>query len=371
MSFPIQSSVFYHLGENMNKPHPVIVSGKGNNLYTKDGEKIFDASGGAAVSSLGHGNKRISKKIAAFLKSGITYASSTFWSNDPAEELSKTLIDSTGGKMSKAYLCSSGSEATEAAMKASRYCHYAKDRNTSRHIFISRDRSYHGNTLGALSLSGFASRKEPYLPLLINKVHFVSSCYPYRQRINGESDAAFNARKAAELKALILRLGPGNVSAFIAEPVVGAALGCVSFVPGYLKAMQNVCHKYGVHFIVDEVMCGMGRTGTMHAWQAEPGFTPDIQTMGKGLGAGYQPIGAMMISKDIFKVFSKSGHFVHGQTYEGMPVQAVASLEVLNIIKDKNLLLNVKKKGLYLEKRLRSMIGDHPNVGDIRGKGLF
>lgn len=212
-----------------------------------------------------------------------------------------------------------------------------------RKIIISRQRSYHGNTLGALSISGFASRKEPYIPLLMNNIYFVSSCYPYRQRYEGESDACFVARKAEELEALILKLGAEKVSTFVAEPVVGAALGCVPFVPGYLKAMQSVCRKYGVHIMVDEVMCGMGRTGTLHAWQAEPDFTPDIQTMGKGLGAGYQPIGAMMISEDIFKALSQSGEFVHGQTYEGMPVQASAALEVLRIIQDKNLVGYVAK----------------------------
>lgn len=354
----------------MKKPHPVIVSGKGNYVYTIDGRKIFDASSGAAVSSLGHGNKRVNKAITAQLKK-ISYASSTFFSNIPAEELSKALVLSTNGAMDKAYLCSSGSEATEAGLKASFNSHYILDRNTSRQFIISRDRSYHGNTLGALSVSGFASRKQPYIPLLMKNVHFVSSCYPYRQRYEGESDAAFNDRKAVELEALILKLGPEKVSTFIAEPVVGAALGCVPFVPGYLKAMQIVCRKYGVHFMVDEVMCGMGRTGTTHAWQAEPGFTPDIQTMGKGLGAGYQPIGAMMISKDIFKTFSKSGEFVHGQTYEGMPVQAAASLEVLRILQEKNLVPRVSNLSPYFMERLNYKLGDHPNVGDIRGIGLF
>lgn len=205
----------------------------------------------------------------------------------------------------------------------------------------------------------------------MKNVYFISSCYPYRQRYEGESDNAFVARKAAELEALILKLGAEKVSTFIAEPVVGAALGCVPFVPGYLKAMQIVCRKYGVHFMVDEVMCGMGRTGTLHAWQAEPDFTPDIQTMGKGLGAGYQPIGAMLISSDIFKAFSQSGEFVHGQTYEGMPVQASAALEVLSIIQEKNLVGHVAKSGIYFKERLINMVGDHPNVGDIRGIGYF
>nr|UHB41929.1 hypothetical protein [Diaporthe sp.] len=273
--------------------------------------------------------------------------------------------------MRMAYLTGSGSESNEAAIKMACFYHYLNNGNTDRNILIARSRSYHGTTIGTLSISGFGSRKEPYLPLLMDNVYFVSPCYTYRQLEKGELNDAFIARKSAELEALILKLGPEKVSAFIAEPVVGAALGCVSFVPGYLNAMKQVCHKYGVLFIVDEVMCGTGRTGVLHAWQAEPGFTPDIQTMGKGLGAGYQPIGAMMISNEIFNVLSKSGQFVHGHTFESMRVQAVAALEVLNIIQEKNLLLQVKKKGLYLERRLRSILGDHPHVGDIRGKGLF
>lgn len=371
MGLPIQSGVIYHLGEDVNKPNAVLKSGKGKYLYTKDGRKILDASGGAAVSCLGHGNTRITKKIYGVGKLGISYASSTFFSNDISESLCKELILSTNGAMRMAYLTGSGSEPNESAIKMACFYQFLKTGDTSRHILISRSRSYHGTTIGTLSISGFGSRKEPYLPLCMQDVYFVSPCYPYRQWEKGELNDAFNARKSAELEALILKLGPEKVSAFIAEPVVGAALGCVPFVPGYLKAMKEVCHKYGVLFIVDEVMCGTGRTGVLHAWQAESGFTPDIQTMGKGLGAGYQPIGAMMISNDIFNVLSKSGQFVHGHTFEGMPVQAVAALEVISIIKEKNLLLNVNKKGLYLEQRLRSILGDHPHVGDIRGKGLF
>lgn len=371
VGLPIQSSVIYHLGEDVNKRNAVLKSGRGKYLYTKDGRKILDASGGAAVSCLGHGNSRIVKEIYGVGKLGLSYASTTFFSNDISESLCKKLILSTNGAMRMAYLTGSGSEANESAIKMACFYHYLINGNTNRHILIARSRSYHGTTIGTLSISGFGSRKKPYLPLCINGVDFVSPCYPYRQREKGESNEAFNARASAELEALILKLGPEKVSLFIVEPVVGAALGCVPFVPGYLKAMKEVCHKYGVLLIVDEVMCGTGRTGVMHAWQAESGFTPDIQTMGKGLGAGYQPIGAMMISNDIFNVLSKSGQFNHGHTFESMPVQAAAALEVLNIIQEKNLLLNVNKRGLYLERRLRSVLGDHPHVGDIRGKGLF
>lgn len=273
--------------------------------------------------------------------------------------------------MARVYLTGSGSEAMEAAIKLARQYFYEPNNKTTRVNFIAREGSYHGNTLGALSVSGHLARRAPYAPLLINNVHHISACNPYRQRQKGECDAAFVARKAGELEAKFQKLGPGTVIGFIAEPVVGAALGCVPYLPGYLKAMRDVCHKYGALFILDEVMCGIGRTGTLHAWQAE-NIIPDIQTMGKGLGAGYQPIAALMISPKILNVLKRGGgQFIHGQTYQGMPVQAAAALEVLRIIQEDKLLYNVTNLGVYLEQRLKAVLGDHPNVGDIRGKGLF
>lgn len=248
----------------------------------------------------------------------------------------------------------------------------------------------------------------PYLPFLMKNVHHVSSCNFYRQRQGKESVDTFVARKAAELDTKFQELGPETVIGFIAEPVVGAALGCVPYVPGYLRAMRNVCHKYGALFILDEVMCGMGRSGTLHAWQAE-GVAPDLQTVGKGLGGGYQPIAAVLISKKVVDALSNgSGQFVHGQTYQGMPVQAAAALEVRpfsrmyifpfldclislrlksfnrseslltanaqqvqKIVREENLCENVRIQGAYLGKLLKELLGHHPNVGDIRGKGLF
>ena len=259
----------------------------------------------------------------------------------------------------------------EAAIKMSRQYFYEVDKQTPRVNFIARDNSYHGVTLGALSISGHLGRRAPYIPFLMKNVHHVSSCNPYRQRKEGESDATFVYRKAAELEAKFQELGPETVIGFIAEPVVGAALGCIPSVPGYLKAMRDVCHKYGALFILDEVMCGMGRTGTLHAWQEE-GVVPDLQTMGKGLGAGYQPIAAVMVSQRIFKTIKEgSGQLVHAQTYQSMPIQAAAALEVQRIIREENLLDNVKKQGAYLGERLNAVLGDHPNVGNIRGRGLF
>ena len=259
----------------------------------------------------------------------------------------------------------------EAALKLARQYFYENNQQTTRVNFIAREGSYHGNTIGALGVSGHVSRRAPYLPFLMKNVHHVSACNAYRQRKEAESDATFVARKAAELEAKFQELGPETVIAFIAEPVVGAALGCVPSVPGYLKAMRNVCHKHGALFILDEVMCGMGRSGTLHAWQGE-GVAPDIQTIGKGLGGGYQPIAAVLISEKVVSaLLNGSGQFVHGQTYQGMPVQAAAALEVQRIKREQRLMDNVTVQGAYLEKCLKRHLEDHPNVGDIRGRGLF
>lgn len=287
------------------------------------------------------------------------------------EELCKELINGTNGKMSKVYLTCSGSEAMEAAIKLARQYFFDQDKQTKRVKIIARKGSYHGNTLGALSVSGFPARRAPYEEILMNNIHFISSCNPYRQRLEGEPDIAFVERKAAELEAKFQELGPNTVMAFIVEPVVGAALGCVACVPGYLKAMQNVCHRHGALFILDEVMCGMGRTGTLHTWQVE-NVVPDIQTMAKGLGGGYQPIAAMLVNQKVVDIFLKgNGQIVHGQTYQAMPVQAAAALEVLKIIREDNLMKNVTKQGALLEKLLKAKLGQHPHVGDIRGRGLF
>jgi adenosylmethionine-8-amino-7-oxononanoate aminotransferase len=367
----VEHSSEYSFHRNLHKDYPKIVSGEGNILYTSEDRKVFDACSGAAVSCLGYGNKRVIKAIIEQLNTGTPYLASSFWACGVVEDLCKELINGTKGKMARVYLTGSGSEAMEAAIKLSRQYFYEKDKETPRVNFIAREGSYHGNTIGALSVSGYLARRAPYTPFLMKNVHHISSCNPYRQRKEGESDAAFVARKAAELEDKFQKLGPDTVIGFIAEPIVGAALGCVPCVPGYLKAMRDVCHKHGALFILDEVMCGMGRTGTLHAWQAED-VAPDIQIMAKGLGAGYQSISAMMISPKVVKVMMEgSGQFIHGLTYQAMPVQAAASLEVQRIIREENLMENVIKQGAYLEARLKAVLGDHPNVGDIRGRGLF
>lgn len=259
----------------------------------------------------------------------------------------------------------------ESTIKLSRQYFYENDKQTPRVNFIAREHSYHGNTIGALGVSGHVARRAPYRSFLMDNVHHISPCNAYRQLRNGESNSDFVARKAAELEAKFHELGPETVIGFIMEPVVGAALGCVPSVPGYMKAMRDVCHKYGALFILDEVMSGMGRCGILHAWQDED-VVPDIQTIGKGLGAGYQPVAAMLVSDKVVKaLLNGGGQFIHGQTYQGMPVQAAAALEVQKIIREDNLMENVRLQGAYLERRLQELIGAHPNVGNIRGRGLF
>ncbi|KAH6706624.1 pyridoxal phosphate-dependent transferase [Leptodontidium sp. MPI-SDFR-AT-0119] len=356
---------------NLHKSYSVVKGGKGNYLYLSDGRRIFDATSGAAVSCLGYGNQRAINAVSAQMSTGIAYLASTFWGSEIVEELCQELISGTEGKMARVYLTGSGSEAMEATIKLARQFFYENDKKTSRVNFIAREGSYHGNTIGALGISGNVARRAPYEPFLMTNVHQVSACNAYRQRLGGESDASFVRRKAAELEAKFQELGPETIIGFVAEPVVGAALGCVPSVPGYLKAMRDVCHKHGALLIFDEVMSGMGRCGTLHAWQDED-VVPDIQTIGKGLGGGYQPIAAVLIShKVVNALLDGSGQFIHGQTYQGMPVQAAAALEVQRIKREENLMENVRIQGAYLEKCLQSLLGDHPNVGDIRGRGLF
>lgn len=356
---------------NLNNIYEEIERAEGNYLFTSKGQKIFDACSGAAVSCLGHKNERVQKAVAEQFDKGFTYISSSSYRAKVNNEFCQQLIQGTDNKMARVYLTGSGSEANEAVIKLSRQYFYEKDKKTRRVNFISRKRSYHGNTLGALSLSGFDARREPYLPFLMRNVSFISACYQYRQQEEGESDVEFVAKKVAELEAKFDELGPDTVIGFIAEPIVGAALGCVPSPPGYLKAMREVCHKYGALFILDEVMCGMGRTGTLHAWQAED-VVPDIQTVAKGLAGGFQPVGAMLVSKKVLDVIMLgSGEFVHGLTFQGMPVQAVAGLEVQRIILERHLLDNVSKQGTLLGHELKDKLTSHPNVGDIRGRGLF
>ncbi|KFY31828.1 hypothetical protein V493_00758 [Pseudogymnoascus sp. VKM F-4281 (FW-2241)] len=359
---------------------PLEVNGSdGNYLYLSNSQMIFDATGGAAVACLGHGNQEVIQAITDQLWVN-TYCNSMVFTTKVATQLADEIIAGTGNLMSRVYICSSGSEATEAAMKMARqYFMELSPLQPQRTKYIAREHSYHGNTLGALALSGHLGRRETYCPILSDNISWVSACNPYRQRLPYESDPDFVARKAIELDAEFQRLGPDTVIGFVCEPISGAALGCIPYVHGYLPAMKAVCRKYGALFILDETMCGMGRSGNLHAWQGEhvdgdlgQDCLPDLQMIGKGLGGGYQPIAGVIVGKEVIAVVeSGTGGFNHGQTYQAHPVACAASLAVQRIIRREGLLSNVQKRGLYLSQLLRNKLCSHPNVGDIRGKGLF
>ncbi|CAN7720597.1 aspartate aminotransferase family protein [Cupriavidus necator] len=353
---------------NPRQELPVAVAGQGIELIDSEGRRYLDASGGAAVSCLGHGHPRVIEAIKTQLDT-IAYAHTSFFTTEVSETLADTLVQAAPGDLDHVYFVSGGSEAVESALKLARQ-YLVEVGQPSRRHFIARRQSYHGNTLGALAIGGNAWRREPFLPLLV-PAHHVSPCYAYRDQQAGETDAQYAQRLADELEARILDLGPDTVAAFVAETVVGATAGAVPPVGDYLKRIRAVCDKYGVLLILDEVMSGMGRTGYLFACE-EDGVVPDIVTIAKGLGAGYQPIGAMLSTRRIYDaIVGGSGFFQHGHTYIGHATACAAALAVQRTIAEDNLLANVLARGEQLRARLREALGDHPNLGDIRGRGLF
>lgn len=351
-----------------NKPLPIAVAGDGIEIIDSTGKRYIDASGGAAVSCLGHSHRRVIEAIERQARQ-LAYAHTSFFTSEAAEALAERLVVTAPAGIGHAYFVSGGSEAIEAALKLARQ-YFVEIGQPQRRHFIARRQSYHGNTLGALSIGGNAWRREPFLPLLI-EAHHVNPCYAYREQRPGETEEAYAQRLADELEQKILALGPDTVAAFVAETVVGATAGAVPPVRGYFRKMREVCDKYGVLLILDEVMCGMGRTGHLYACEEE-GVSPDLLTIAKGLGAGYQPIGAALVGDRIYDaIVEGSGFFQHGHTYMGHATACAAALEVQNVIDDEDLLANVKARGEQLRAMLRDRLGDHPHVGDIRGRGLF
>jgi adenosylmethionine-8-amino-7-oxononanoate aminotransferase len=338
-------------------------------LTLADGRQIIDASGGAAVACIGHGSRRVSDAIAAQARK-LAYAHTGFFTTEPAEALADLLLHDEPGGLSHAFFVSSGSEAMEAALKLARQ-YFIENGEPSRTRFIARRQSYHGNTLGALGAGGHAARRAPYEPLLGAAFSRVSPCFAYHYQGAAESTEQYVRRLAQELDDEFGRLGPETVVAFCAETVVGATAGCVTAVPGYFRAIRDVCDRYGALLILDEVMCGTGRTGTMHAWEQE-GVTPDIQAIGKALGGGYQAVAGMLASRHVIDALAAgSGAFVHGHTYQAHPVACAAALEIQRIIQEEGLLANVRVMGQLLDAQLRARFAAHPYVGDIRGRGLF
>ena len=347
---------------------PVAVAGEGIYLIDSEGRRYLDASGGAAVSCLGHGHPAVIEAIQQ--QAGrLAYAHTAFFSSEPAEALADWLVEASGGNFARVYFVSGGSEGIEAALKLARQ-YFVETGEPSRAHFIGRRQSYHGNTLGALAVGGNAWRRAQFAPLLVETAH-IAPCYAYRERKEGENEQAYGARVADELEEAIDRLGPDRVIAFVAETVVGATLGAVPPVPGYFRRIREICDRHGVLLILDEVMCGMGRTGTLFAYEQE-GIVPDIVVVAKGLGGGYQPIGAVLVSAKIFDaVSSGSGFFQHGHTYLGHPIACAAALAVQRTVQKENLLLNVQRRGVALRRALDERLEHHPNIGEIRGRGLF
>ena len=357
------------LHRSLRETPPKAVDGAGIWLTAEDGRRILDASGGAAVSCLGHQHPRVLDAIAR-QAAKLAYAHTAFFCSEPAEALADHLVGLEPGGLAYVYFVSGGSEAIEASIKLARQ-YFVERGEPQRANFIARRQSYHGNTLGALAAGGNAWRRAPYAPLLSPAFSHVTPAFAYHERREDEQDADFVTRLAAELEAEFQRLGPDTVAAFIAEPVVGATAGCVPAPENYFRRVREICDRHGALLILDEVMCGMGRTGTTHAWEQE-GVAPDIQAIAKGLGGGYQPIGAMLARAAIVDTIREgSGAFQHGHTYLGHPLACAAALEVQRIIGDENLLDHVKQRGRELEQRLIERFGNHRHVGDVRGRGLF
>lgn len=359
------SHVFHR---NPKNEYPLAVRGEGPYLFDREGKRYLDASGGAAVSCLGHSDRMVVDAIKAQLDR-MPFAHTSFFSNEPMEALADELIRRSPAAFERVYFVSGGSESVEAALKLARQYFVEAGQTQRRHI-IARRGSYHGNTLGALAIGGNAQRRAQFEPLLID-VGRVSPCYAYREKRSVESDEDYAIRLAGELEAEILRLGKKSVIAFVAETVVGATLGAVEPVPGYFRRMREVCDRYGVLLILDEVMCGMGRCGSLFTFEQE-GVVPDLVCVAKGLGAGYQPIGAVIVSRKLCEaIFSGSGFFQHGHTYLGHAAACAGALAVQKRLNEDGLLARVTPTGRMLRKKLDAAFGKHPHIGDIRGRGLF
>jgi adenosylmethionine-8-amino-7-oxononanoate aminotransferase len=348
--------------------YPLAVSGQGCFITDASGKRYLDASGGAAVSCLGHGHPDVLAAMHAQIDR-IAYAHTSFFSTEVAEQLADALIADAPAGISHVYLVSGGSEAMEAALKLARQ-YFVEIGQPQRAQFIARRNSYHGNTLGALAVGGNVWRRRQFAPLLIDVEH-VSPTYAYRDQRAGESPVQYGERLARELEETIARVGGERVIAFVAETVGGATSGCLTPPPGYFKRVREICDRHGILLILDEVMCGMGRTGTLHACEQE-GVAPDLMAIAKGLGGGFAPVGAVLIGGRVIDAIAQgSGFFQHGHTYIGHPVACAAALAVQRVLKRDRLVERCARQGEELYERLAGAFGEHEHVGDIRGRGLF
>jgi adenosylmethionine-8-amino-7-oxononanoate aminotransferase len=354
---------------SLDREFPVATQGDGVYLVDAQGRRYLDGSGGAAVSCLGHSNARVREAMKAQIDA-LAFAHTRFFSNEPMERLAQDLVSDAPRGLTKAWFTCGGSESVEAALKLARQYFHEIGQPQRRHI-IGRVQSYHGTTAGALSAGGNIGRRAVFEPLLLGPTHHISACFPYRGQRAGESEAEYGQRVANELEAKIMELGSDTVAVFIAETVVGSTLGCVPPAPGYFRRIREICDQYGVLLILDEVMCGMGRTGSRYACEAE-GIAPDFIALAKGLSAGYAPLGALLVADKVHEAIAHGSNVVmHGHTFTGHPLSCAAALATQAEIRERDLLANVCAMGDLLRGALSEQFGNHPYVGDIRGRGLF
>lgn len=346
----------------------VAQTSQGITITDNNGKSYIDASGGAAVSCLGHAHPEVLAAMRAQMDQ-LAYAHTSFFTTAVAEELADHLASHAPEGLNNVYFVSGGSEAVEAALKMARQ-YFVEIGQHQRTRFVARSQSYHGNTLGALAVGGNEWRRKQFAPLLMD-VGRVAATYAYRDQRADETLEQYGQRLVAEIDAKFQEMGPDTVIAFVAETVGGATSGALTAPPGYYAGVRALCDRYGILFIADEVMCGMGRTGTLHAVEQE-GVVPDLITIAKGLGGGYQPIGAVLAKDHVVESMRRgSGLFQHGHTYLGHPMAAAAALAVQKVIQRDQLLPQVQALGDYLQAALVHRLERHPHVGDIRGRGLF
>ena len=352
----------------MKSPYPKAVSGEGPYIIADDGKRYIDAASGAGVSSMGYNDREITRAIADQVQS-LAYVYNAYFTTEPAERLADALVEMTPKGLDRVFFGSGGSESMDGALKMAMQ-YFIDKGEPQRRRFIARRQSYHGCTVGALSVSGNLVRRslfEHFLP----ETFQVSPCYEYRERQTNETAESYGLRLAQELGDTIVRLGPETVAAFVAEPVVGATAGAVPPVENYLREIRRVCDKYDVLLILDEILTGSGRTGTFLSCEQD-GITPDLVTLAKGLGAGYQPISAILVSGKVFDTIADNrGYFIHGHTYNAHATACAAGLAVVTAIRERKLLPQVTAAGAKLRAALEERFGNHPHVGDIRGRGLL
>lgn len=365
------SHVFYR---KLHRQLPVIVKGEGVWLTDAEGKRYLDASGGAMVCNVGHGVAEIADAIASQARR-VAYVNGTQFSNEPVEELATMLAARARWADYKSYFLSSGSEAVEAALKLARQYHVERG-DLARTTIVARTPGYHGNTLLALSASAREHYRRVYAPWLLDVV-MIDAPYPYRSGPLGDASPAMTGEA---LETAILAAGPGNVAAFIAEPIGGSSTGASVPPPGYYARIREICDRYGVLFIADEVLTGAGRTGAFFAmehYRASDGgsIAPDIITMGKGLNGGYAPLSALLATTKIVETIGgNGGHFQHAQTYSHHPLASAAAVATLRYIERHRLVERAAEMGAALHEALRAAVSSSEGaelVGDIRGKGML